>query len=53
MVKIDGSPAGFVNGWLMRELHAKDGAVGVGLFRIAERRWLAHLQPRKALRKAA
>jgi histidine transport system permease protein/arginine/ornithine transport system permease protein len=25
----------------------------VGLFRIAERRWLAHLQPRKALRKAA
>ena len=25
----------------------------VGLFRIAERRWLAHLQPRKPLRKAA
>ncbi|WBL62430.1 ABC transporter permease [Thauera sp. WB-2] len=25
----------------------------VGLFRVAERRWLAHLQPRKAVRKAA
>lgn len=25
----------------------------VGLFRVAERRWLAHLQPRKPLRKAA